>query len=111
MVAPLFTSTMQLKHTTTSQHETDSQNSMRQIFNTALVASRFNAAKDASTEILQLVNTPAFEAILSAVDALAKKEGITREIAAEKVILTFRNLDSAWIGYLMREGFRQTHLN
>jgi hypothetical protein len=77
---------------------------LARVFNTAVVSTRNEEARDFSNELFSLVQTPAYEAILSAVRTLAQTQALTELQAAEQVIQTFRKLDLVWNGYIYREG-------
>ncbi len=74
------------------------------VFNTALVTSRLDGSKAYVREMTDLVETPAFRAILNAVRQLARLQGISERAAAEQVIQTFRKVDALWAEYLVHEG-------
>jgi hypothetical protein len=73
-------------------------------FNTALVGSRVNSNRDFSSELATLVQSSAFQVILSSVKQLSRLEGISEREAAEKLIQTFRKLDQTWSDYVFKEG-------
>lgn len=74
------------------------------VFNTALVATRAGAIRDFSSELYQLVESPAFRAILTAIRQTARSQGLSEREAAEDVIQTFRKLDRLWGDYVFHEG-------
>jgi hypothetical protein len=74
------------------------------ILNTAVVSTRTQENRDCSAELYELVQSPAYSAILAAVKQHATSSGITEVQAAEQVIQTFRKLDSIWGTYLHQEG-------
>jgi len=73
-------------------------------FNTSLVSTRKHETRDFPAEIYTLVNSPAFKAILAAIQELAQKEGISDREASDRVIETFRKMDGLWSDYLFWEG-------
>ncbi len=77
---------------------------LTKIFNTAIVATRVEAARDFSSELFRLMESPAFRSILSAVRHLARAQGISERDAAESLIQTFRKVDRVWGEYLCQEG-------
>lgn len=77
---------------------------LTRIFNSAIVSTRAETGRDFSAELYQLVQTPAFSAILSAIRLLSRSQGLSEAVAAEQVITTFRKLDSVWADYLFQEG-------
>jgi hypothetical protein len=77
---------------------------LTRVFNTALVSTRVESARDFSAELYALVESPACRAILSAVRQLARSNGISEREAAETIIQTFRKLDRIWGEYLIQEG-------
>lgn len=77
---------------------------LARVFNSALVATRANAARDFSGELFALVETPAFRAILAAVRNLSRSQGISDREAAETLVETFRKIDGLWSAYVFQEG-------
>src|SRR4051812_2916124 len=65
---------------------------LTRVFNAAVLSTRTDRKRDFAAELYQLVETPAFEAILQAIRALAARSGqaMTDRQAAEQVIETFR---------------------
>lgn len=75
------------------------------VFNSALVASRAsNAKRDFTGELMELVESPAFQSILGAVSDLAVRKNLREREAAEELIQTFRKVDQIWQEYLIQEG-------
>ena len=74
------------------------------VFNTAMVATRGAAERDFSKEIFQLMESPAFKAILMAVHYHAKATGLSEDHAAEELIRTFRLVDQSWADYVYQQG-------
>jgi hypothetical protein len=74
------------------------------VFNTALVASHASPARDFSNEIFELMENPAFRAILGAVRQFARLQGLSERQAAEQIIATFRKMDRVWSDYVFHEG-------
>lgn len=77
---------------------------LTRIFNSALVSSRAESLKDFSHELLGLVESPAYQAIINAVRQLARSQGIGERESAEILIQTFRKLDRLWSDYVFQEG-------
>ena len=77
---------------------------LTRVFNTALVSTRAAESKSASSELLSLIESPAFKAILVAARQLAAEQGISEREATERVIQVFRKVDQIWCGYLYQEG-------
>lgn len=74
------------------------------IFNTALVATQSAPGRDFSSEIFELIENPAFRAILGAVRQHARLNGLSERQAAEQIIATFRKMDRVWTDYVFHEG-------
>ena len=74
------------------------------VFNTALVATQASQARDFSNEIFELMENPAFRAILGAVRQHARLQGLSERQAAEQIITTFRKMDRVWGEYVFSEG-------
>lgn len=77
---------------------------LTRIFNSALVSSRAESLKDFSHELLGLVESPAYQALINAVRQLARSQGIGERESAEILIQTFRKLDRLWSDYVFQEG-------
>lgn len=77
---------------------------LTRIFNSALVSSRAESLKDFSHELLGLVESPAYQAIINAVRQLARSQAIGERESAEILIQTFRKLDRLWSDYVFQEG-------
>lgn len=80
------------------------QDELVRIFNTALVATQAGAPRDFSNEIFELMENPAFRAILGAVRQFARLQGLSERQAAEQIITTFRKMDRVWSDYVFHEG-------
>lgn len=77
------------------------------IFNTALVTSRVESGRAYADEMMDMVQTPAFRAILAAIRTLAQETGIQERLAAEQIIHSFRKMDALWMDYLIQEGVQR----
>lgn len=77
---------------------------LTRILYTAMVSTRAAITRDLASELLQLSQTPAFRAILTAVRQHARLQGIPERQAAEEVVETFRKLDGIWADYVTQEG-------
>ena len=81
---------------------------LARVFNTALVATRTpEVRRDISTELCQLMETPAFRAILNAIRQHARLHALSDRQAAEQVIQAFRRADQIWAEYVFQEGVEQ----
>jgi hypothetical protein len=80
------------------------QDELVRIFNTALVASHAGPTRDFSNEIYELMENPAFRAILGTVRQFARLQGLSERQAAEQIITTFRKMDRVWSDYVFHEG-------
>lgn len=74
------------------------------VFNTAIVATRAETLRDFSDELIHLMETPAFRAVLNAIRHHAISQGISDKDAAEAVIHAFRKIDRIWSDYVFQEG-------
>lgn len=77
---------------------------LARIFNTALVATKTQPGRDFQTELYQLMESPAFRAILTAIRQHARLQGLSEKHAAEQVIRAFRRVDELWSSYVFQEG-------
>ena len=85
-------------------------NELARIFNTALVSSKGAKQRDHSSELFQVMETPAFQMILHAVRSLARGQGVTEREAAERLIETFRKVDQLWTDYVFQEGVEKLRI-
>jgi hypothetical protein len=74
------------------------------IFNTALIATQAEPGRDFTKEIYDLMETPAFRAILSSVKQFSRTHNVSERQAAEQIIGVFRSLDRVWRDYVFQEG-------
>lgn len=81
-----------------------SQDELIRIFNTALIATQAEPARDFTREIYEMMESPAFRAILSTVRQYARLQGVSERQAAEQLIETFRKMDSVWRDYVFQQG-------
>jgi hypothetical protein len=69
-----------------------------------LVGTQAGQPRDFSNEIFELMENPAFRAILGAVRQHARLQGLSERQAAEQIITTFRKMDRVWSDYVFHEG-------
>lgn len=74
------------------------------VFNTALIGTQTVAGRDFSAEIFELMESPAFRAILGSIRQYARLQGVTEKQAAEQIISIFRKVDQTWKDYVFQEG-------
>jgi hypothetical protein len=77
---------------------------LTRLFNAAILSTRADRKKDFAGELYNLVESPAFEAILGAIRTLSRTGGFTERQAAEQIVQTFRRIDSVWTEYVIQEG-------
>src|SRR4051794_30102124 len=77
---------------------------LTRLLNAAILSTRAERKKDFAAELYQLVESPAYEAILGAIRALASSSGISERQAAEQIVQTFRKVDQVWAEYVFQEG-------
>lgn len=75
-------------------------------FNTSLLTTRANYAKDRSQELSRLMQTPEFASLLVAAQHLSDTQGLTKEEATERLIETFRNIDFCWKQIISSRGLQ-----
>jgi hypothetical protein len=76
-----------------------------QLLNTAIIKSKEKSLNYSYEEKLnEVCNSPALEAINSAIISLSEKEKISRDQAALQIINTLRELDKIWTDYVVMEG-------
>jgi hypothetical protein len=86
-----------------TEHHESSEDWMA-AFNTSLVSTRSKSTKDKSEELHALMGTPEFACLLIASQELAERLNLTKEEATERMITTFRQVDQAWMQYLIQKG-------
>ena len=74
------------------------------LFNTAIIATKIPKLSNYSTQLSELVQKPAFEAILRAIRDFAQASGVSEEQASEELVQTFREIDKIWDDYIFQEG-------
>lgn len=74
------------------------------LFNTAIIATKIPKLSNYSSKLNELVQGPAFQAILRAIQHHAATTGATEEQAAEEIVQTFRDIDRIWDDYIFQEG-------
>jgi len=74
-----------------------------QAFNTSILSTVLDS-KSLDGEIETILATPEYEAILLAAKSLSLKLQLSPEAATERLIQTFRNIDSCWEKVLLKKG-------
>lgn len=89
----------------TSVTTSSSQESMdwSKAFNTSILSTVLDSIAPES-ELQTLVNSPEFQFILAAAQNLSSQLQITPEEATERLIKTFRGIDSCWNKILVKRG-------
>lgn len=77
---------------------------LSRIFNTAMISTIRNNEPLEDEALNQLLATPEFRAILSAVHQVAFEKNTTEKNAAEELIRVFRRIDHAWQDYVLAKG-------
>jgi ribonuclease D len=88
---------------TTKQTEFPAE-SLAKIFNTAVLSTKCSANQHAPNDLLSLMQSPEFSALLDAVRSLCASQGCDEQTAAERLIATFRSIDSLWNEALLHAG-------
>ena len=89
---------------TVSTSSSASTAELTRLLNAAILSTRADRKKDFAGELYQLVESPAFEAILGAIRNLASSSGMSERQAAEAIVQTFRKVDQVWTEYVFQEG-------
>ncbi len=79
-------------------------NELARLFNTVVVATQSSEPRDFPAELVSLMESAPFRAILNAVRQHARLHSIPERDASEEIIRTFRKLDELWKSYLIQEG-------
>jgi hypothetical protein len=77
---------------------------LARVFNSAIISTQAASARDFSSELYALVESPAYRSLLAAVKQFARTQGISEREAAEELIHAFRKLDRLWGNYILQEG-------
>jgi len=77
---------------------------LKRIFHTAMVSSHKSQSGGHSQALKQVMESPAFHAILNAVRELSQDQNLGPQEAAEEIIDAFRKLDEIWKNFLYSEG-------
>jgi len=86
---------------------TRSQDPLVRIINTAFVSSQGQQTSHGTQkDLTQLIESPAYQSLLDAVQLLARRQGISELDAAQMMIKTFREIDSIWSSFVVEEGLK-----
>jgi hypothetical protein len=75
-------------------------------FNTSILTTRANELKERPQELSALMQTPEFTSLIIGAQHLADSLGITKEEATERLIETFRKMDTAWNQLVLKRGIQ-----
>lgn len=75
-------------------------------FNTSLLTTRAQYTKDRSQELSDLMQTPEFASLIIAAQHLAESQGLSQEVATERLIDTFRRIDYCWKQIVSNRGIQ-----
>jgi hypothetical protein len=85
--------------------KTDFPEHLVRTFHTAFASAQIQSGS--TVDLKSLNDNDGFQALLQAVRELAATRGISEQKAAEELIEVFRNLDTTWKSYLLREGLEK----
>ncbi len=74
-------------------------------FNTSLLTTRASP-KDDSSELSTLMQSPEFASLLIGAKHLADTQGLSKEVATERLIEAFRKIDQAWNQIVIKRGLQ-----
>ena len=75
-------------------------------YNTSVLTTLSPTSKDRSVDLSKLMQSPEFASILVAAQHLAAAQNITKEEATDRLIRTFREMDSIWKQIVMERGLK-----
>jgi hypothetical protein len=75
-------------------------------FNTSILTTRATETAVRGPDLSAIMQTPEFKSLILAAQSLSESLGISKEEATERMIVAFRNLDSAWTQLVMRRGLQ-----
>lgn len=85
------------------ESDTPDQVDWSKTFNTSLLSTVLDA-KNQDVELENLLSSPEYEAILLAAKSLSIRLNINPELATERLIQSFRNIDDCWEKILLKKG-------
>lgn len=74
--------------------------------NTSILTTRANLVKDHSSELSGIMQSPEFTSLIFAAQYLAESLGLSKEEATERLIDTFRKLDTIWGDMVIKRGIQ-----
>lgn len=74
------------------------------LFNTAIIATKIPKLANYSLKLNELVTSPAFQAIVEAIQNYAVQSGLSEDESAEEIVQVFREIDRVWDDYIFQEG-------
>lgn len=77
---------------------------LSKVLHSALVGTRTTESSDATTELMQLMETQAYRMLLQSIRMLSRQQGISERQAAEQMVRTFRRIDEIWSDLVFKEG-------
>jgi hypothetical protein len=95
-----------LNSNATEATENETSHDWISAFNTSLLTTRANHAKDRSLELGELMQTPEFASLLIGAQHLAANQGLSKEEATERLIEVFRRIDFAWKQIVIKRGLQ-----
>ncbi len=98
-------STMEKDHRSSSGISDDTREWISAL-NTSILTTKTSSLKDRSSELSAIMQTPEFTSLLFAAQYLGDSLGLTKEEATERLIDTFRKLDSIWGDMVLKRGIQ-----
>ncbi len=74
--------------------------------NTSILTTRTDSGRDLSMELSRVMQSPEFTSLLFAAQYLADSLGLSKEEATERIVQTFRKLDSIWGDMVTKRGIQ-----
>ena len=85
---------------------TEMTNEWISAFNTSIITTQASPARDRSEDLAALMQTPEFASLLVGARHLSETQALSKEEATERLIETFRKIDSAWKQIVMKRGMQ-----
>ena len=92
-----------------SEKQSSSDESVRDwisAYNTSVITTLSPTTKDRSLELSKLMQSPEFASLLVAAQHLADSQGLSKEVATDRLIRTFREMDHIWNQIVIERGLR-----
>jgi hypothetical protein len=97
-----------LSHSQESKNDTSGETTREWIsaYNTSVLTTLSPATRDRSLDLSKLMQSPEFASILVAAQHLADSQNLTKEEATDRLVRTFREMNSIWKKIVIERGLK-----